>query len=68
MAARAVKELPIGDDWRYEAKLDGYRVLALKAGERVRLLSRNNRDVKTDARGPEITDLRCPLFSDVLVH
>jgi hypothetical protein len=24
--------------------------------------------VKTDGPSPEITDLRCPLFSDVLVH
>jgi tetratricopeptide (TPR) repeat protein len=24
--------------------------------------------VKTDGRSPQITDLRCPLFSDVLVH
>ena len=35
MAARVVKGLPEGDDWAYELKLDGYRALIIKDGQRV---------------------------------
>ncbi len=48
MAAKSVTALPIGEDWLYEAKLHGYGVLALKIAERVRLLSRNNKDLTRD--------------------
>jgi len=40
-----VQTLPEGDDWLYEVKLDGYRALILKAGERVQLRSRNDKDL-----------------------
>jgi bifunctional non-homologous end joining protein LigD len=33
-----------GGSWSYEFKWDGYRILALKSGERVSLFSRNRRD------------------------
>jgi bifunctional non-homologous end joining protein LigD len=32
------------EGWVYEEKLDGWRMLAYKDGERVRLVSRNGRD------------------------
>ena len=32
------------DGWVYEEKVDGWRILAYKDGERVRLLSRHGRD------------------------
>src|SRR5262249_14666989 len=36
---------PLGrDGWVYEEKVDGWRMLAYKDGERVRLVSRNGRD------------------------
>lgn len=45
MAATLVQELPEGDDWLYEVKLDGYRALILKQGDRVQLRSRNDKDL-----------------------
>jgi ATP-dependent DNA ligase len=48
MAATFVAELPSGPEWSYEIKLDGYRVLALKSGDDVRLLSRRSKDLTRD--------------------
>jgi bifunctional non-homologous end joining protein LigD len=45
MAARVVDTLPEGDDWSYEVKLDGYRALLMKDGERVQIRSRNDKDL-----------------------
>jgi len=42
MLAKAVDDLPSGDGWEYEIKLDGYRALAIKDGGEARLLSRRN--------------------------
>jgi DNA ligase D-like protein (predicted ligase) len=45
MAAAAVTELPQGDEWLYELKLDGYRALVLRVGGRVQIRSRNDKDL-----------------------
>ncbi len=45
MSATLVTALPEGDDWLYELKLDGYRALIVKDGGRVRLMSRNEKDL-----------------------
>ncbi len=44
MQAKLVRDLPQGDDWIYEIKWDGYRIEALKHGDDVRLLSRNEKN------------------------
>jgi DNA ligase D-like protein (predicted ligase) len=45
MAATTVQALPEGEEWVYELKLDGYRALILKSGERVQIRSRNDKDL-----------------------
>ena len=45
MTARTVSSLPEGDEWSYEVKLDGYRALIIKDGERIQLRSRTGKDL-----------------------
>ena len=45
MLPKAVASLPVGDDWTYEVKWDGYRALAVKDQRGVRLLSRTQTDL-----------------------
>jgi bifunctional non-homologous end joining protein LigD len=42
--ATLVKEPPAGDEWLHEIKFDGYRILARKDEQRVRLASRRDKD------------------------
>lgn len=42
--AKLVKIVPEGDDWLYELKYDGYRILAYVEGNGVRLITRNGND------------------------
>ncbi len=41
--ARPAKELPEGDDWRYEPKWDGFRTIVFRDGDDVYLQSRNGK-------------------------
>jgi ATP-dependent DNA ligase len=41
--ARPAKELPEGDEWRYEPKWDGFRTIVFRDGDDVQLQSRNGR-------------------------
>src|ERR671917_2236154 len=41
--AKAAKELPRGEEWRYEPKWDGFRTIVFRDGDEVQLQSRNGR-------------------------
>ena len=41
--ARSAKELPEGDEWRYEPKFDGFRTVVFRDGDEVHLQSRNGK-------------------------
>jgi len=41
--ARSSRELPVGDEWCYEPKWDGFRTVVFKDGKDVRLQSRNGK-------------------------
>ena len=45
MTAKVVDALPEGEDWSYEVKLDGYRALVIKDGERIQIRSRTDKDL-----------------------
>lgn len=45
MKLEAVRQLPRGEEWLYEAKFDGLRALLLKRGRKARLISRNEKDL-----------------------
>lgn len=42
--AKLVKEIPEDENWIYELKYDGYRIIAYIEGNQVRLLTRNGND------------------------
>jgi bifunctional non-homologous end joining protein LigD len=45
MLLKPAAALPRGEQWRYELKFDGFRGVAIKGGETVRVFSRNGRDL-----------------------
>ncbi|MDF2949495.1 MAG: ligase [Sedimentibacter sp.] len=42
--AKLVSTVPDGDDWLYELKYDGYRIMAFVEGNSVKLITRNGND------------------------
>ncbi len=42
--AKATADIPTGEDWLYEIKYDGYRILAFVEGDKVKLYTRNHND------------------------
>jgi bifunctional non-homologous end joining protein LigD len=61
MKCRLREKLPVGDDWSYEIKFDGYRALAIKDGREAHLISRNNKEMtgKFPAVKSAVQDLPC---------
>jgi DNA ligase D-like protein (predicted ligase) len=57
--------LPEGANWSYELKLDGYRALAIKSGDRVRFRSRNDKDFS--ARYPQVAKALAALPDETVV-
>jgi bifunctional non-homologous end joining protein LigD len=53
MLASIGTEIPSGDDWTFEPKYDGVRVLAFASGSGVRLVTRNGKD--KSHQFPEVT-------------
>jgi bifunctional non-homologous end joining protein LigD len=45
--AKLVNQVPDGEDWLYEMKYDGYRMIAFLEGRKVRLVTRNGNDYTT---------------------
>lgn len=52
--AKLVNTAPEGDDWLYELKYDGYRIIAYMEGNNAKLLTRNSNDYT--GRFQDITD------------
>jgi bifunctional non-homologous end joining protein LigD len=65
MLAETAEQAFSREDWLFEPKLDGYRVLAARAGSSPRLLSRNGNDCATSF--PEIARAVAALPFDRLV-
>ncbi|HSH38590.1 MAG TPA: non-homologous end-joining DNA ligase, partial [Chthoniobacterales bacterium] len=54
MKPKLLEQPPTAGDWVYELKFDGFRIIAVKNGDKVNLVSRNGNELA--ARFPEITD------------
>jgi bifunctional non-homologous end joining protein LigD len=54
--AKLVAKVPEGDNWLYELKYDGYRIMAFVEGSSVRLITRNGNDY-TNRFGPIASSL-----------
>ncbi|CAA9268718.1 MAG: DNA_ligase_IV_Ku-like [uncultured Chthoniobacterales bacterium] len=54
MKPKLLEEAPTAGDWVYELKFDGFRIVAVKNGDKVNLVSRNGNELA--ARFPETAD------------
>ena len=64
MLASAGKDFPAGDEWVFEPKYDGIRIIALITQREVALLTRNGLD--KCRQFPEITSRSQAHFGDVI--
>jgi bifunctional non-homologous end joining protein LigD len=65
MLLRQTKRLPVGPDWLYEIKLDGYRALAIKNDGHAGLRSRNDNDFSR--RYPAIVKALAALANETVI-
>jgi ATP-dependent DNA ligase len=63
--AKSSKDLPEGEDWRYEPKFDGFRTIVFKDGDDVHLQSRNGRPM--NRYFPDVVEQALELPGDRLV-
>src|SRR6266576_2348495 len=54
MEAKSVEKLPVGDDWQYEPKWDGFRCIAFRDGDKVDLQSKSGQPLARYF--PEVVD------------
>lgn len=64
--ATLVKNVPTGEQWLYEIKYDGYRMLCRLEGGRARIVSRNGRDWSEPLSALAIAAAALPVESAVL--
>jgi ATP-dependent DNA ligase len=63
--ARSAKDLPEGDDWRYEPKWDGFRTIVFRDGDEIHLQSRNGKPM--NRYFPEVLEQIATLDADRVV-
>ncbi len=63
--AKSARELPLGDDWCYEPKFDGFRTIVFREGDDVQLQSRNGRPM--NRYFPDVVEQVLELPGDRLV-
>ena len=54
MKPKLLEQAPTAGDWMYELKFDGFRIVAVKNGDTVNLVSRNGNELA--AKFPEVAD------------
>jgi bifunctional non-homologous end joining protein LigD len=65
MQCKPVAELPAGEKWNFEIKLDGYRCIAAKRGGEVTLFSRHQKVL--NRRFPGVVDALASLKGDFVL-
>jgi bifunctional non-homologous end joining protein LigD len=65
MQCKPVAELPAGEKWNFEIKLDGYRCIAVKRGGEVTLFSRHQKVL--NRRFPGVVDALASLKGDFVL-
>jgi ATP-dependent DNA ligase len=65
MECALVSKLPVGLEWTYEVKLDGYRGIGVKTSREAILYSRNGKNF--DKRFPQIAEILGDLPTDTVI-